>query len=124
MKTYEIKAVRSGKWWALSVPEIKGVYSQARSLSEARSMAREAIALMLDIPEDSFDVELTIEPWADEIRELNAVRAEQQELEERLDALRLELLEQFKAGGVSTRDAGEALGLSHQRISQLKAAHG
>jgi hypothetical protein len=39
---------RSGRWWAISVPELKGVHTQARRLDQAEAMAREAIALMLD----------------------------------------------------------------------------
>lgn len=122
MKAYEVQATRSGKWWALEVPEVKGVYSQARSLSEARAMAREAIALMLEIADDSFEIALVLTPWADEIRSLNALRADHEDLIKRADAIRDELLASFKASGVSTRDAGVALGLSHQRINQLQSA--
>lgn len=37
-----------------------GAYSQARRLDQADEEIRDAIALLLDVPEDSFDV--TIEP--------------------------------------------------------------
>src|SRR5690242_11280287 len=33
-KTYTVLARRSGGWWAISVPELKGVHSQARRLDQ------------------------------------------------------------------------------------------
>lgn len=47
---------RAGDWWAIAVPEINGVHTQARRLDQVEHMAREAIALMLDVAPDSFDV--------------------------------------------------------------------
>ena len=38
------------------VPELRGVYSQSRTLAGVEPMVREAISLFLDVPEDSFDV--------------------------------------------------------------------
>jgi predicted RNase H-like HicB family nuclease len=54
--TYKVTAACEGGWWTIEVPEIPGVFSQARHLNQAEEMARDAIALMLDVPEDSFDV--------------------------------------------------------------------
>ncbi len=59
-KTYTAEAVRSGRWWAIRVPEVPGVFSQARNLQEVRAMAADAIALVLDVPADGFDVELQV----------------------------------------------------------------
>ena len=54
--TYTVNAERSGAWWAITVAELPGVFSQARRLDQIESMARDAIALWLDSPKDSFDV--------------------------------------------------------------------
>lgn len=48
---YHVVAERSGDWWAITVAELAGVFSQARHHEQVESMAREAIALMLDIGE-------------------------------------------------------------------------
>ena len=48
----------SGDWWAISVPEVKGAFSQARRLDQVEGMAREAIALILDVDRQSFDIEV------------------------------------------------------------------
>ena len=44
-----VEVVRSGEWWAITVPSLRGVFSQARHLDEVPVAAREAIALMLDV---------------------------------------------------------------------------
>ena len=57
-KTYTARCQRSGDWWAISVPELRGVHTQARRLDKAEAMVRDAIALFLDVPSDSFEVRL------------------------------------------------------------------
>lgn len=57
-KTYTARCQRSGDWWAISVPELRGVHTQARRLEKAEAMVRDAIALFLDVPSDSFDVRI------------------------------------------------------------------
>lgn len=51
---------RSGEWWAISVPKIVGVHSQAGHIDEVEVAARDALALFLDVPPSSFDVEIEI----------------------------------------------------------------
>ena len=48
---YRVEAVRSGNWWSITVPELSGVFSQAKRLDQVETSAREAIAMMLDIAE-------------------------------------------------------------------------
>lgn len=51
MKTYAaVVGPRDGDWFPVEVPEVPGVFTQARDFAEAEVMAREAIALMLDVP--------------------------------------------------------------------------
>lgn len=61
MKTYNVTATRSNGWWAIhaDVPNA-AVNSQSRTRPEIEPMIREAIALVLDIPQDSFDIALTV----------------------------------------------------------------
>ena len=56
MNTYVADCRRSGDWWAVSVPEIKGLHTQAQRLDQVEGLVREAIALMLDVEPDSFEV--------------------------------------------------------------------
>lgn len=123
MKTYTVRATRSGNWWAIDAPEVPGVHSQARRLDQVEAMAREALALVLEVDEDSFD--LVVDPvLPDEAQRivdaLNASRAAA-DLAANLAALRAKMAAVIlhDREHMPFRDIGEVLGLSHQRAHQL-----
>lgn len=53
------------RWWAISVPELRGVHTPARRPDEAAAVAREAIALMLDVDPSTISVEVSPQPSPD-----------------------------------------------------------
>jgi predicted RNase H-like HicB family nuclease len=55
-KTYHVDAYQSDKWWSLQVQEMPNAMSQVKSLDQADEWIREAINIVSDEPEDSFDV--------------------------------------------------------------------
>jgi predicted RNase H-like HicB family nuclease len=123
--TYTAVAARSGRWWGIEVQELRGVHSQARRLDQVESMAREAIALMLSVSKDSFDV--AVEP---DLNSLGGVReAVETALRERERASVAQeaastamrhAVSEIRASGYTSRDAGMLLGVSNQRISQIE----
>jgi predicted RNase H-like HicB family nuclease len=122
-KTYSAKAVRSGGWWAITIPQLKGVHSQARRLDQAADMAREAVALFLDVPPDSFEVEvvpvLPPEVQAD-VDRARSVRGQAEELQrEAATATARAARKLVKGARLTVREAGQILGVSHQRVAQL-----
>ena len=60
VKTYEVTAERDGTFWFIRIPELEGA-TQALTEEEIPVMARDYIALTLDIPEESFRIALTVE---------------------------------------------------------------
>ncbi|MGD0019572.1 MAG: hypothetical protein ABSD62_10000 [Candidatus Limnocylindrales bacterium] len=123
--TYRVTAVRSGRWWAIEAPQLRGVHSQARRLDQVDSMAREAIALMLDVPEDSFDV--TIEPdlaslgaLQVSIQEALEARQTAEQAHDRASTAMRHAVGEIRSSGYTSRDAGMLLGVSNQRISQIQ----
>ncbi|MDK8650009.1 hypothetical protein QP849_06280 [Alloscardovia omnicolens] len=50
------RATHSGKWWAIDVPEIPGLFSQTRRLDQIEAMVKDA-AKMLDYNIESITVE-------------------------------------------------------------------
>ena len=122
---YKVVAVRTGRWWAIEVPEIRGVFSQARRLDQVESMAREAVALMLQVPEDSFD--LTIEPDFASLGSLQATiedalkaREASERAQDQASAAMRHAVGEIRSLGYTSRDAGMLLGVSNQRISQIE----
>jgi predicted RNase H-like HicB family nuclease len=124
--TYKARCVRSGAWWAISVAEVPGAHTQARRLEQAEAIAREAIALVLNVPPDSFDVELAPE-LAEELQA--AIASMGQRKQEAADAQRsatdaaAATARALLDAGLTVRDAGRMLGLSYQRVAQL-VGHG
>lgn len=122
-KVYTARAQREGKWWAISVNGLPGALSQVRRLDQAEDMAREVIALVLDVSEDSFDVvvapELS-EEHRDALAELDQAKEQYAEsmaaLAERQQKVTLLLV---REAGLTVRDAATVLGVSFQRVSQL-----
>ena len=129
-KTYIAEAVRSGRWWAIRVPELPGVFSQARTLQEARAMAADAIALVLDVPADTFDVDVQAflaatedgrgsESIAAMVEVVEARKAAADRAASEAAATMRRAATTLAETGMTLRDAGELLGVSYQRIQQL-----
>ena len=123
MKTFAVRAQRSGRWWALDVPELSGVFSQVRRLDQAEAMARDAIAAMLDLDPASFDVEIAPSFAPDVKALLDSVCRARQALDEAqrtaAAAVQHAATVLTHEDGFSMRDAGRALGISHQRVAQI-----
>ena len=125
--TYTALAERGNGWWAITVPELRGVFSQARRLGRVESMARDAIALFLDIPADSFEVTVreVIDPEAD-VLVAEAIQARADAIEHQRIAARKsrEAVRTLDRLGLPQRDIGRVLHLSHQRVAQLLTSSG
>jgi predicted RNase H-like HicB family nuclease len=121
-QTYEVRAIRSGRWWALETPQIPRARSQARRLDQAEPMIREAIAMVLDIDPDSFDVQIhpILDPNLDHLVSA-AAHARDTATTARAnatDALR-QLVETASSEGYTVRDIAEIAGVSHQYAAKL-----
>jgi len=114
---------RVGGWWAVDVPEVRGVHTQARRLDQVEVMTREAIALLRDVPSDSFT--LTVEPHLDQEVDRSVAAAtaaaehSRRAVEESSRLQRTVAATLVKKYGLTVRDAGSLLHVSPQRISQL-----
>jgi predicted RNase H-like HicB family nuclease len=127
-KTYTARCQRAEGWWAISVPELRGVHTQARRLDKVEATVRDAIALFLDVPEDSFDIR--IEPvlprdLQNKVGRVRKVRDQAEVLQRQAAtdsaAVAADLV---RRAHLTVREAGRVLGLSHQRVAQLLRAGG
>ena len=122
--TYRVEVVRSGNWWAITVPDLPGTFSQAKRLDQVDGNAREAIALMTDTDEDQFDLDVNVDTDPDIaalIADLNAsseatIKAKADEAKARQRVVRA-----LQKRELPTRDIGALIGLSHQRVAQILA---
>ena len=49
--TYRVETFQEGEWWVARVVGLDANYTQARTFDEVREMARDLVALALDIDE-------------------------------------------------------------------------
>ena len=122
---FRVRAVRSGNWWAITVPDLPGVFSQSRRLDQVEPMAREAIALLLEVETrqiGQIDVDIVPPaPAAALIGKMNEALDAAHRATETAASARREAARALRADGLPMRDVGRLLGLSHQRVSQILA---
>ncbi|BBX07888.1 HicB family toxin-antitoxin system [Mycolicibacterium aichiense] len=126
MRVYKIEIVRDGRWWMIRIPEVHGA-TQVHRLKEAEAMAREYVALHLNVPLYEISIEITsIRMKRPEFREIGAMAEKIRDLREQARRLERESVASARefahwliANGVPVRDIAELLDVSSQRVSQL-----
>jgi predicted RNase H-like HicB family nuclease len=119
---YVVTATRTDDWWALEVPEVPGATSRARRLDQAEGAAREAIAVLLDVPADGFGVEVEpeLEGPSGELLHVARLARERAELaQEEARTKTIAAVRTFAGQGMTVRDIGRLIGVSHQQAAKL-----
>ena len=118
--TYRATVTRDGRFWLIRIPRVGA--TQARHLAEVDTMARDLVSVMTGASPDTFDLDVQVRLPADtqaRLRRMQALRnqsarANAEAAEEARAAAR-----SLHDAGLSLRDVGAALGVSHQRAHQL-----
>src|SRR5258708_38584586 len=120
--TYTARCRRNGRWWAIEIPEVTGgIHTQARRLDGVEAMARDAIALTLDVTPDSFDVAVVPvlpDDLEAELGEMREARESAEAAERRAQTAVDRLVRRLMDGGLTGRDGGALLGRSYQRVAR------
>lgn len=115
-------AQRSGSWWAVEVPEIPGLFTQAKRLDQVTEMVRDAAAALTGKPETDFDVMITVHINGQVDRVVNAAKETAKiltDLQAKAAAASRTAAVTLADEGLTVREVGEVLGVSHQRAHQL-----
>ena len=126
MTTYHVTATRDGDWWSLVASNVGGreVASQSRRLDQAEGAIGEAIALVLDVDQDAFDVDITPEldrvEVSDETLEVLELRRELAELSDRAHRQTPAAVAELRRAGLTVRDVARLLGVTPSRVSQIQ----
>lgn len=115
-------AERSGNWWAVEVPEIPGLFTQARRLDQVDGMVRDAARMLgREVGMVTVDPKLSEE---DErmIDELLAARREATEARAKASRLTAGAVDTLRGQGMTVRDVADIIGITPQRVSALANA--
>lgn len=121
VKTYHARVERGEvKYWAVWVEEIQRA-TQARHLRELDTMTRDLIEIMdPDAGEFTVEYEYVLpEAAAQHLKRRETLRAQMELLQEAASAENAAAAAALTELGIPARDAGQLLGVSHQRVSQL-----
>ena len=118
--THKVKATRDGKYW---IVDIEGVgITQAQKMSEVEMMARDYIAAVEEVAEDSFNVDVEF-PVPDDVRRLLDAAEQAREAAKKAADEANENTHQaavaLRDRGMTVREIGPFLGVSFQRAQQL-----
>ncbi|MEO3858483.1 hypothetical protein [Acrocarpospora sp. B8E8] len=123
---YRIVASRDEDWWGLVVsgPGLKRPHhTQVKRLEQAEEMARDLVALMLDVDEADlnviFDVVLSDEGVASELKEALEARATAEQARAEAASRTYRTVADLSKRGYVQRDIGFLLGISHQAVGKL-----
>ena len=121
VRTYHAEVERDGKVWRIRVPEVDRT-TQARTLREVEPMARDLIAIMDDIPADSFGLDVTLvlpEDVRSELERSAELREQAARSQAQAAQLARRAARRLRDQGLPLQDVGKALGVSFQRAKQL-----
>jgi hypothetical protein len=108
----------------IRILDFRHVVTQARRAAEIETMARDVIALLEDLPPDSFDLDVTHRVGDDldaGIAEARRLRREADDLTRRSRETTADVARRLRSAGLSVREIGALLGIAHQRAQQILA---
>jgi predicted RNase H-like HicB family nuclease len=116
-----------GGWWIAELRGVPGVNSDGRTVADARRRVREALSLVVgEAAAERANLVDDVKLPADvkrAVRRAVATRTRADKLQAAAqDATRALVKELTRRYGLSVRDAADLLGVSHQRVQQIKAA--
>jgi len=123
MRRYVVRYKRdASRAWIATVPTVKGCHTYGRTLDQARARIREALTLFDDEAGKAELVDQVVlsadaRALVNQARAARTRAASEQKKASSATAAAARLL--TSELGLSTRDAGRLLDLSHQRIQQL-----
>lgn len=123
-KIYDIHVQRDGRFWFIDIPALDGA-TQARNLGEVEEMARDYIVSVTGVDNGDFAVKLTVElpetvlGLLDTARKL---REQEADARTRAAAAARDAARELHESGMTYREIGQVLEISHQRAQQLVSA--
>lgn len=116
-------AHRDDGWWAVEVPEIPGLFTEARRLDQIADLVKEAAVFMIGTDDLDVVVVPNVPAYDDLIDSAVGLRDRQQRLEREATAASRRAVSTLRHdAGLTTRDVASLLRITPQRVSQIEHA--
>ena len=118
-------ARKDGRWWVVQCDQYPGAISQVARLDQAQEHQREAIGFVAGLPQETIAVAVraVLDPAITlEMEEADRLRKEAESAADLSAERRRHAAMAMKAAGLTVRDIGTVLHVSHQRAHQLLKA--
>lgn len=128
--TVNVVFTKEGNNWTVVAPDVHPAHSWGPNLRSATKHIKEAIALVLDLPEGAeqlieLDADYRIEGMkSNEVsvfRHAKTARQDLHDVQKQADETLKEAVAHGRKHGLSTRDIATMTGVSHQRVAQISA---
>ena len=109
--------------WLVHIKGIAGCHTYGRTLRQAESRIREALAMWLDRDPDGLEITSEWPPELDDVAtKVAQARGEAAASAQAAGVATAKAAKRLHRMGLSRRDTAEVLGISHQRVQQLLAS--
>jgi len=109
-------------WWVVDIEGVQGCHTQGRTIEQGKERIREALSLYIGDAANTVELDVKVELPAPVRKAVDRSLSERERAEEAEEAAAAATQDAVKAmlgAGLSTRDAGELLGLTRQRVQQV-----
>jgi predicted RNase H-like HicB family nuclease len=109
-------------WWVVTIPELSGAVTQSRRLDQVRGDVAEVVRLLTGEPLGDYELDVEAHfpgPAGEEAARAAALRTESDRLSLEAKDAAADAVAALRAAGLTYRDIGALVGVSHQRAQQL-----
>jgi hypothetical protein len=123
MTRYTVTVSREEPWWVAVVGGLAGGATEVRRLNQLETEVRDLIGGLTDSSEDAFELDWNYDlppELAGPVGQFIEARTRRQAAEHDYATAQERAVDALLAAHVSVRDAAELLGLSYQRVAQIR----
>jgi hypothetical protein len=126
MSTYDVDVTREDGFWVGVVRGVRGGATETRRLSALRGEVQDLLSGLLDVDEDDLQLEFHLENALGvaankAVGSFDKAKSQLADAQWHYELAQRDAVHELSVAGVSLRDAGALLGISHQRVQQLLA---
>jgi hypothetical protein len=109
-------------WWVVTVSELSGAVTQSRRLDQVPRDVAEVVRLLTGEPPGDYELDVEAHfpgPAGEQATKAAALRSESDRLSHEAKEVAASAVAALRAAGLTYRDIGALVGVSHQRAQQL-----